>query len=86
MRHRVTSHVEKAMNITVKLFASFRNNRFKEAMQEHPRETDCRTIVAALGLTEAEIGIILVNGRHADLTHVLQDGDTLSLFPLIGGG
>ena len=74
------------MHITVKLFATFRNGRFKEAGQERPDGTDCRKIVMDLGLTEEEIGIILVNGRHASLDHLLQDGDTLSLFPLVGGG
>ena len=74
------------MQITVKLFATFRNGRFKVAEQEHPEGTDCRTIVLQLGLTEEEIGIILVNGRHAQLDHRLKEGDTLSLFPLVGGG
>jgi len=74
------------MQIYVKLFASFRNGRFNEVRQVHPPETDCGSIVRSLGLTETEIGIILVNSRHADLRHVLQNGDTLSLFPLIGGG
>ena len=74
------------MHITVKLFATFRNGRFKVAQQEHPEGTDCRKIVLELGLTEEEIGIILVNSRHATLDHLLQDGDTLALFPLVGGG
>ena len=74
------------MHITVKLFATFRNGRFKVAQQEHPEGTDCRKIVRELGLTEEEIGIILVNSRHATLDHLLQDGDTLALFPLVGGG
>lgn len=74
------------MHITVKLFASFRNERFKVAQQERPERTDCRKIVLELGLTEEEIGIILVNSRHATLDHLLQDGDTLALFPLVGGG
>jgi sulfur-carrier protein len=74
------------MQITVKLFATFRNGRFKVAQQERPAGTACREIVLDLGLTEAEIGIILVNGRHAPLEHRLSDGDTLSLFPLVGGG
>ncbi|OGU14133.1 MAG: molybdopterin synthase sulfur carrier subunit [Geobacteraceae bacterium GWC2_53_11] len=74
------------MRITVKLFASFRLGRFKFAEQEYQVGTDCRTIVLALGLTEAEIGVIMVNGRHAALDYVLQEGDTLSLFPLVGGG
>lgn len=74
------------MHITVKLFATFRNGRFKIAEQERRQETACRDIVLELGLTEEEIGIILVNGRHAELDHLLKDGDALSLFPLVGGG
>jgi len=74
------------MNIQVKLFAGFREGRFQEAPQEYPPGTNCRTIVQALGLTEGQIGIILVNNCHAGLPKVLEDGDTLSLFPLIGGG
>ena len=74
------------MKITVKLFATFRNGRFKLAEQEHPVGTNCRTIILGLGLTEAEIGVVMVNGRHATLDHVLHEGDTLSLFPLVGGG
>lgn len=74
------------MHITVKLFATFRNGRFKIAEQERGQETACRDVVLELGLTEQEIGIILVNGRHAELDHLLKNGDTLSLFPLVGGG
>lgn len=74
------------MQVTVKLFATFRNDRFKVAMQEHPAGINCRTIVLGLGLTEEEIGVVMVNGRHATLDHVLQEGETLSLFPLVGGG
>lgn len=74
------------MQITVKLFATFRNGRFKIERQEIPEGTDCRSIVLNLGLTEAEIGIILVNSRHASLDYTLQESDTLALFPLVGGG
>ena len=81
-----STRVGNAMKITVKLFATFRNGRFKLAEQEHPEGTVCRTIMLDLGLTEAEIGVVMVNGRHATLDHVLHEGDTLSLFPLVGGG
>jgi sulfur-carrier protein len=74
------------MQITVKLFASFRNGRFKVAMQELPAAANCLGILQDLGLSEDEIGVVLVNGRHASLEHVLLDGDTLALFPLVGGG
>lgn len=74
------------MQITLKLFATFRNYRFKVATQEISAGTDCLAIVLGLGLTENEIGVVLVNGRHAALDHVLHESDTLSLFPLVGGG
>jgi molybdopterin synthase sulfur carrier subunit len=74
------------VNITVKLFATFRNGRFKSEQQDWAEGTQCREIFASLGLTGSEIGIVLINGRHATLEQVLEDGDTLSLFPLVGGG
>ena len=33
-----------------------------------------------------EAKVILVNGRHADPETVLEEGDTLSVFPPVGGG
>ena len=74
------------MKNTVKLFASFRDNRFKIADMEHPDGTNCRRIMRELGLTEEEIGIVLINSRHVSLDQVLHDGDTLAMFPLVGGG
>jgi len=72
------------MLITIKLFAGFRHNRFKIAGKEHPEGSVCRVIVDGLGLAGTEIGVVMVNGRHAILDQVLREGDTLSIFPLIG--
>lgn len=74
------------MQITIKLFASFRDGRFKISGQELPEGTDCLSIVTGLGITEKEIGVILINGKHAKIDTILMDEDTLALFPLIGGG
>ncbi len=74
------------MHITVKLFATFRLGRFKVDEREVPEGTDVAQIVRELELAEAELGIVLVNGRHAELAQTLNEGDTLSLFPLVGGG
>ncbi len=74
------------MQVTIKLFATFRNGRFKIEQRELPEETDVRTVVLSLGLTEAEIGIIMLNGRHGELDQKLKENDVLSLFPLVGGG
>jgi sulfur-carrier protein len=74
------------MTITVKLFASFRDNRFKISAKEQSDGTDCHKIVRDLGITEEEVGIVLINGRHFSMDQVLMDGDTLAIFPLVGGG
>lgn len=74
------------MQITVKLFANFRIDRFKLKQQLVPTATTCREMVTALTIPPAEIGIVLINGRHAELSQALQEGDTLALFPLVGGG
>jgi len=37
-------------------------------------------------LSDADIGMVLVNDRQAELEQELLPGDTLSLFPLVGGG
>jgi molybdopterin converting factor small subunit len=74
------------MKITVKLFASFRDGRFKEEVRDTPAGTVCRQVVLEVGLKEEELGVVMVNGRHAPLEQELRDGDTLALFPLVGGG
>ncbi|MBJ6800737.1 MoaD/ThiS family protein [Geomonas propionica] len=74
------------MKITLKLFATFRNGRFKIAEQELAEGTEVRQVVLSLGLTEEEIGIVMLNGRHGELDSTLSHGDILSLFPLVGGG
>jgi molybdopterin synthase sulfur carrier subunit len=74
------------MKITVKLFASFRSGRFSIEEREYPAGTTAGRIVEELGLPEHELGIMLVNSRHVKLDHLLAEGETLAIFPLLGGG
>jgi molybdopterin converting factor small subunit len=74
------------MHITVKLFASFRTGRFCAEEREYPEGTTIGMVADDISLPRAEIGIIMVNSRHAKLERVLADGDILALFPLLGGG
>ena len=74
------------MEITVKLFATFRTGRFSIETREYPEETTVRQIVRELEIPESELGILLVNSRHVDLERVMADGETLAIFPLLGGG
>jgi sulfur-carrier protein len=74
------------MNITVKLFATFRIGRFAELSRTYPPGTRIAAIIEELRLPVAQIGMILCNCRHVEPDLELQDMDTLSIFPLVGGG
>jgi sulfur-carrier protein len=74
------------MRVLVKLFATFRNGRFKQQEQELEEGTTIGQVVAQLEIAEEALGMVMLNGRHAPLEQKLQEGDTLSLFPLVGGG
>lgn len=74
------------MKITVKLFAVFRNDRFKIEDREYPNNTTVGDVLASLDIDNPELGVALVNGRHVTVEQELTDGQTLSLFPKVGGG
>ncbi len=74
------------MKVTVKLFATFRDGRFGEQTREYALNTTVGDILNELELPLDEIGATLINHRHVEEDQLLQDGDTLSIFPLVGGG
>jgi molybdopterin converting factor small subunit len=74
------------MNVTVKLFASFRTGRFDIETGDYPAGTTVADVADSLSLPHSELGIMMVNNRHVKLDRVLIEGDTLALFPLLGGG
>jgi len=74
------------MQITVKLFASFRKDRFIAASREVANGTCIADIINMLQIPAGEIGTIMLNNRHSEPGHQLQEGDRLALFPLVGGG
>jgi len=74
------------MNVTVKLFASFRTGRFDIENGDYPEGTTVGDIADSLMLPRTELGIMMINNRHVKLDRLLEEGDTLALFPLLGGG
>lgn len=74
------------MRVTIKLIASLQQGRFIEEECEYPVATTVGQVVAQLKISLDEMGMILINGRSSILDAMIQDGDTLSLFPLVGGG
>jgi len=74
------------MKVTVKLFATFRAGRFGEQTKEYAPQTTVGDILNELNLPLDEIGATLINHRHVEEDQQLKEGDTLSIFPLVGGG
>lgn len=74
------------VEVTIKLFASFRAGRFEIEKRACPPGTTVDDLVRELGIPHEEVGVILVRGRHAAFEHVAAPGDTIAIFPLLGGG
>jgi molybdopterin converting factor small subunit len=74
------------MKVTVKLFASFRAGRFDIETVAYPLGTTVADVADSLKLPSNELGIMMINNRHVKLDSLIADGDTLALFPLLGGG
>ena len=74
------------MPMTIKLFATFQQGRFAVAERDYPRGTTLGAVVDDLGIARHEIGVLLVGGRHAELEHAPAPGETVAIFPLLGGG
>ena len=74
------------MKITIKLFATFRQGRFKIAERDVADGTTAADILKSLDIAVADVGTLFVGGRHVEPDRVLMAGETLAIFPLIGGG
>lgn len=74
------------MIIKIKLFATLRQFHEKEMHREIEPGATPANILEHLGIPHSHVSIILINGRHGKLDSTLADGDTLALFPPVGGG
>jgi molybdopterin converting factor small subunit len=84
------------MKITFKLFATLTDYLPPAARQGNLIELDVAAdapisrIIEPFGLPPKLVHLVLVNGRYIEpadrLTHVLQEGDVLAIWPPIAGG
>lgn len=74
------------MKIKARLFATLRNGRGKEIDLDLEEGSDVKKVIGNLNIHEEEAAILLVNGISSTLESMLSDGDTVSIFPPIGGG
>jgi len=77
------------MIIHLKFFAGLRDaipDRQSPYAAEFPDGVTVQDVLDRFAVPRDKPKILLVNGRHAELSHVLTDGDTLSVFPPVAGG
>ena len=90
MRSTRTDSVRRQIRIEVRPFAYLRRYLPTHTDGKRaPLETtarDVRAVAAELGIPPSVLGVIMLNGRHADADARLHDGDVVSFFPPIAGG
>ncbi|NLT19731.1 MAG: MoaD/ThiS family protein [Syntrophomonadaceae bacterium] len=74
------------MRVKVKLFATFRKGRFRERDMELNEDCTVGWVIDHLRIPRKELGVVFLNGLAANADEVLKEGDTLSIFPMVGGG
>ncbi|WP_331773803.1 MoaD/ThiS family protein [Sulfurospirillum sp. 1612] len=76
------------MEITVKLFAQYREGRFKSQQRQYPKGSTAQHILEDVGIDKEKlpVGVLMVNGRHVEEDFVLEDGQIFTIFPKVGGG
>lgn len=74
------------MKITVKLYAVLQLGRFREKELDYPAGTKVGDVINDLDLPAEHVDILLVNGSHVDKEYLLQEGNILSLLPMVEGG
>lgn len=51
-------------------------------MHDFDRRTSVKDMIESFGVPHTEVDIILVNGRSVDFSHIVQDGDRISVYPV----
>lgn len=74
------------MKVNIKLVGAFRIGRFKEEVREYRNGTSVREVIDSLQLPKQILGIVLINGVHAEMEAILQAGDSLTILPILDGG
>lgn len=74
------------MQVKVKLFATLREGREKEQLMSLDDSATPADIFKVLNIPANEVAILFINGQDGEFDQPLKDGDTLSIFPPVGGG
>ncbi len=72
--------------IEVQFFATLREGRGKKTQLPAEEVSSAADILRRCDLDPAEVAILLINGFHSRPDAPVKDGDTVALFPPVGGG
>jgi sulfur carrier protein len=78
--------MEEKMKFKVKLFATLREGRSKIIEMDKPQGMKVIDICNELAIDKKDIAILLINGLDGSLEQEVNDQDTISIFPPVGGG
>lgn len=74
------------MQIKIKLIGAFRVDRFKEHDGDYPAGMTAEKIIEQLHIPRRALGTVLINGVHSRIDDIVNEGDTIALLPILGGG
>jgi len=74
------------MVVEVRLFATFRNGRFKIKKIDLSGDCAVRDLLENLDIPASEVGVLMVNGKNVGVDQKLSNDDVVAIFPAIGGG
>lgn len=82
------SKTDDAMKITLIFHGSLKkyNNDFVETELKIPDRMMVGELLPKINVPKEEIAFIAVNGSRASVSQIIQDGDKVKLFQMVGGG
>lgn len=74
------------MEVDVTLFATFQKGRFVRRQLTVPEKATVSDLLQLLDIPLDDVGILVVNQRDATFRQPLDEGDRVTIIPVIGGG
>ncbi len=74
------------MEVDVRLFATLRQERFRNKKIDLPEGTTAGEIIRQLNIPPKDVALIMINGKHAKTESTLRANDVVALFPFMAGG
>jgi len=74
------------MQVRIKCFATLSDHTPEGGVLTLPAGGTVENALTGIGLAPADVKLVFVNSKHAEMDAPLADGDQLGIFPAVGGG